>query len=93
MKSNVEEGICYPQPRSTADRIKIANDFVKSFHFPIPMLVDDITNPADRMFAGWPERLYILQADGVIAYKGKPGPFGFAPEEVASWLEKAFPEP
>ncbi len=93
MDSNVKEGVCYLQPRSTADRVRIANDFVKSCDFPIPILVDDISNPADALYAGWPERLYILHSDGTIAYKGKTGPFGFEPKEVESWLENEFPQP
>ena len=29
---------------------------------------------------------------GTIVYKGKPGPFGYHPEEVEAWLAKRFPE-
>lgn len=87
MRSNETEGVCYAQPRSTEDRVRIANDFVTRFQFPIPILVDDIENHAERAFAAWPERLYILRPDGVIAYKGKTGPFGFEPDEVAEWLK------
>ena len=28
---------------------------------------------------------------GKIVYKGEPGPFGFHPEEVESWLAERFP--
>jgi hypothetical protein len=27
----------------------------------------------------------------VIVYKGKPGPFGYHPEEVEAWLTARFP--
>jgi Iodothyronine deiodinase len=41
--------------------------------------------------AGWPERFYIVDERGVIVYKSKPGPFGYHPEEVESWLGQRFP--
>ena len=38
-----------------------------------------------------PERLYVIDEQGTIVYKGEPGPFGFHPEEVEAWLAKRFP--
>ena len=92
MTSNEKEGVCYRQPRSTADRVRIANDFVKRFHYPIPIAIDPIENHADRVYAGWPERLYVIDESGAIAYKGKTGPFGYHPEEVEAWLAARFPD-
>ena len=94
MESNLKENdnVCYPQPKSTADRVKIANDFVKRFQYPVPLAIDPIANEANAVYAGWPERFYIVDEQGVIVYKGKPGPFGFHPEEVEAWLAKRFPE-
>jgi type I thyroxine 5'-deiodinase len=92
MDSNVTEGVCYPQPTTSAQRIAVANDFVKRFSYEIPLLIDPIENPANAAYAGWPERFYILDEAGTIVYKGKPGPFGYHPEEVEAWLAKRFPE-
>src|SRR5437016_5099515 len=86
MTSNEKEDVCYRQPRSLADRVAIANDFVKRFSYPIPLLVDGMDNAANALYAGWPERFYILGTDGRIVYKGKTGPFGYHPEEVEAWL-------
>ena len=91
MESNVEEDVCYPQPRTTAQRLAIANDFVDRFGYPIPLLVDEIANPANATYAGWPERLYVIEG-GAIVYKGQPGPFGYKPEEVEAWLARRFGE-
>jgi type I thyroxine 5'-deiodinase len=92
MDSNVKESVCYPQPTTSAQRITIANDFVKRFSYEIPMLIDPIENPANAAYAGWPERFYVVDEAGTIVYKGKPGPFGYHPEEVEAWLAKRFPE-
>ncbi len=86
MSSNEKENVCYPQPRTLAQRVAIANDFVRRFHYDVPLAVDPMDNRANALYAGWPERLYVLDADGVIVYKGKTGPFGYHPEEVEAWL-------
>ncbi len=91
MDSNEKENVCYAQPRTTGERVAIANDFVKRFHYEIPLVVDPIENPANAAYAGWPERFYVVDERGVIVYKGKPGPFGYHPEEVEAWLAKRFP--
>ena len=92
MDSNEEEDVCYRQPRSLADRLAIARDFAERFDYGIPLLVDDVDNGAMHLYSGWPERLYVVGADGAIAYKGAPGPFGFEPDEVEAWLD-AHPPP
>lgn len=91
MDDNEKEGVCYPQPRTTAARVAIARDFVNRFKYDLPLYVDPIENSADKLYAGWPERLYIIDERGTIAYKGQTGPFGFHPEEVEAWLAAKFP--
>lgn len=92
MESNAKDrdDVCYPQPRTTEDRVRIAGDFVRRFHYEIPIAVDPIDNRANALYAGWPERLYIVDEAGTIVYKGKTGPFGYHPDEVAAWLKGRF---
>lgn len=92
MDSNITDDVCYMQPRTLADRITIANDFAQRFGYPIPLAVDTMANTANQLYAGWPERLYLIGTDGRIAYKGGMGPFNYKPEEVRAWLEQRFPE-
>jgi Iodothyronine deiodinase len=91
MDSNEKESVCYPQPRTLAQRVAIANDFARRFHYDLPLAVDPMDNRANALYAGWPERFYIVDEGGVIVYKGKPGPFGYHPEEVEAWLATKFP--
>lgn len=37
-------------------------------------------------FAAWPERLVLVDAEKRIFYPGKPGPWGFSPEEAEEQL-------
>jgi len=52
MASNEKENVCYPQPRTLADRVAIANDFAKRFHYGVPLAVDKMDNGAntDNLF-------------------------------------------
>lgn len=90
MDANEKEDVCYPQPKTLAARVAIANDFSERFHYEVPLAVDPMDNRANEAYAGWPERFYIVDERGTIVFKGKPGPFGFKPEEVESWLAKRF---
>ena len=91
MPSNEDEGVCYPQPRTLDERLAIARDFAQRHDYQIPMLVDRMDNAADELYAGWPERFYVIDARGTIAYKGETGPFGFDPEAVDAWLTALAP--
>jgi type I thyroxine 5'-deiodinase len=86
MSSNETEGVCYRQPRTLQERVAIAAEFAKRSGYEIPLVVDTFENRANGLYAGWPERFYIIDASGVIVYKGEPGPFGYHPEEVERWL-------
>jgi len=88
MKSNLKEkdDVCYAQPKTLEQRLIIANDFTKRFKFPLPFGIDDMRNAANDAYAAWPERLYIIDESGHIAYRGGMGPFNYHPAEVREWL-------
>jgi hypothetical protein len=88
MDSNEDQGVCYRQPTSLTERVTIARDFVSRFDYKIPMVVDPMDNPAEEAFAGWPERLYVIDESGTVVYKGRVGPMGFDPDELEEWLEQ-----
>ena len=44
---------------------------------------------ADRAYGAWPERLYVIDREGRIAYQGGKGPYGFDPEELERFLNDA----
>ena len=90
MPINETQGVCYEQPRSLEDRVAIAQDFAARSNYQLPLAIDRMDNRANELYAGWPERLYIVDENGIIVYKGKTGPFGYHPEEVAAWLNGRF---
>jgi hypothetical protein len=94
MKSNEKDkdDVCYTQPKTLAQRIAIANDFTQRFKYALPFGIDEMNNAANDAYAAWPERLYVIDENGHISYKGGNGPFKYAPEEVRAWLAKRYGE-
>lgn len=86
MKSNVKDDVCYAQPKTLEQRVTIAQDFTKRFKFPLPFGIDEMGNAADSAYAAWPERLYVIDQTGHVAYRGGMGPFNYKPAEVRDWL-------
>jgi len=88
MDSNVEGDVVYKQPRTFEERMAIAQAFVASLDVATDTLVDDIRNTANACYAAWPERIYIIDTEGRIAFKGGMGPFHFDPEEIVEFLDQ-----
>jgi len=49
-------------------------------------VADDMNDSVNRAYGAWPDRLYVIGADGVVTWQGAPGPRGFDPEALASVL-------
>jgi peroxiredoxin len=94
MKSNEKDkdNVCYAQPKTLEQRVAIANDFTQRFKYSVPFGIDEMTNAANDAYAAWPERLYIIDEQGRISYKGGNGPFKYNPKEVHDWLANRFGE-
>ncbi len=88
MEVNESEGIVFNQPKTMQERIQLAETFVEAMDPNMPVLVDDITNPANACYAAWPERIYVINQQGIIVYKGDMGPDGFDPRELEGFLEE-----
>jgi len=86
MKSNVKDDVCYAQPKTLEQRVAIAKDFTARYKFPLPFGIDEMGNAADAAYAAWPERLYVIDETGHVAYRGGMGPFNYKPADVRDWL-------
>lgn len=83
---NLRDKIVITMPASLVERGEVANSCIRNLKIPFPALLDDFRNSTERAYTGWPDRLYVIDRAGRIAYKSRPGPFGFKPAEVASTL-------
>jgi hypothetical protein len=61
---------------------------VRKLGIKFPALVDGFENSTEKAYTGWPDRIYLIDAKGRVAYKSRPGPFGFKPQELRSALER-----
>ena len=77
MRSNVREGVVFRNPQSDDERTQVAGSCVRTLGIRFPALIDGIDNTVERLYTGWPDRLYLIGRDGRVVYKSKPGPFGF----------------
>lgn len=83
---NVRQNVVFAEPKSASERDSVANACVRDLKIEIPALVDTIDNATERAYTGWPDRLYVIDRYGRVAYKSAPGPFGFRPKEMAAAL-------
>jgi len=86
MESNVKEKVVFASPRSQDERASVAGTCVRKLGIEIPALLDEFGNSTESAYTAWPDRIYMIDRDGKIAYKSKPGPFGFKSDELAAAL-------
>jgi hypothetical protein len=80
------------QPTTFDERVAVAQQFCKRASPTIPVLVDEMNDPAGHAYSGMPSRLYVIDPKGVVAYKSGRGPFGFRVEEMEQALAMALLE-
>jgi len=86
MDSNRQEQIVFRQPTTFEQRQALAKILVGRLKYRSPVAIDGMDNAADKAFAGWPERIYVVGRGGRVVFKGDMGPFGFKPEEAQKSL-------
>jgi hypothetical protein len=82
MASNDKAGVKVKQPITYAERCKVAADCCGALHMSIPLVVDDLDDAVGHAYSGMPDRLYLIDRAGRVAYKGGRGPVGFKPAEL-----------
>jgi type I thyroxine 5'-deiodinase len=78
-------------PRSYEEKAGVARMCMTKLGIEFPALIDDFQNSTELAYTAWPDRLYVVDTAGRIAYKARPGPFGFEPREVGAVLEQLLP--
>jgi Iodothyronine deiodinase len=86
MPSNIKENILIASASTLLQRDEAAKTCVVKLGIHIPAVVDDMQDTTERAYTAWPDRLYVLDREGRVAYKSKAGPFGFHPTAMAKVL-------
>jgi len=82
----LEGNVPLEDPKTLPQRGSAASACRDALGITIPVLVDDMDDTVNRAYTAWPERLFVVDVDGRVAYAGGPGPFQFKPAELHEFL-------
>jgi type I thyroxine 5'-deiodinase len=88
MQSNVKDQVVFASPRSQDERANLAGTCVRKLGIDIPAVLDEFGNSTESAYTGWPDRMYVIDPTGKVAYKSKPGPFGFKSDELKAAIDR-----
>jgi hypothetical protein len=88
MQSNVKDNVLFASPKNDEERALVAGACVRKLGIKFPAIIDGFENRTEVAYTGWPDRLYLIDRDGRVVYKSKPGPFGFKPAELEAAIKK-----
>jgi len=88
MESNIKDKVVFATPKDEQERALIAGACVRKLGIKFPAVLDEFGNSTEKAYTGWPDRIYLIDQNGRVAYKSKPGPFGFKAAELSAALAK-----
>jgi len=91
MQSNVRDKVVFASPKNEEERAVVAGACVRKLGIKFPAVLDEFGNSTEQVYTGWPDRIYLVDQNGRVAYKSRPGPFGFKSEELSQALARVVP--
>jgi hypothetical protein len=88
MQSNIKDQVVFASPKNEEERAFVAGACVRKLGIKFPAVLDEFGNSTEQAYTGWPDLIYLIDENGHIAFKTKPGPFGFKPDDLAAALAK-----
>jgi hypothetical protein len=88
IQSNIKDQVVFASPRSQDERANVAGTCVRKLGIDIPAVLDEFGNSTESAYTGWPDRMYVIDANGHVAFKSKPGPFGFKSDELKAAIDR-----
>ncbi|MBI4206395.1 MAG: hypothetical protein HY527_15345 [Betaproteobacteria bacterium] len=77
---NLAEEVFYQQPKSMEEREELTQVCVLRLNLKMPMLLDNMSNEVDALYAALPDRLYLLDENSVVVFRTVVGSPGFDAE-------------
>ena len=74
-------------PRTLAERRQVAGRCEAAMAHGIRTYVDEMDDRVMEAYGAWPERLYLIGEDGLVVYRGEPGPWGFDPSALGDAIQ------
>ncbi len=78
------------EPKTSDERRAAAKTCLSELKLDMPTVIDDMDDTASMSYSAWPERIYVIDRDGKIAFRTALGPMGFAPKKAGEALAKMF---
>ena len=79
---SLNDSVLHAQLRTIETRAELAEFCALQLDMRMPMLLDDMSNEVDTLYAALPERLYVLGSGGVVTFRTVVGSPGF---DVKAW--------
>ena len=86
--ANLDDDVLVASTRTSDERSQVAGLCLTKLGLELPAIVDGPDNRVERAYTAWPDRLYVIDRNGRIAYKSAAGPFGFKPAQVEDTLKR-----
>lgn len=85
-ETNAKAGLLFKQPTTLDERLDIARQCIAKLNVKTPLIVDEMDNRVGREYAAFPDRLYVVDREGLVAFQGGPGPYAYNPGEMEQSL-------
>lgn len=83
---NTKDGIAVPQPLDPTARCDAATQMCTRLDVTMPTVTDTLDDRVSTIYGAWPDRVYVLDENGVVVHKTAVGPFGFKTAGVREGL-------
>lgn len=74
-------------PKTIQERRAVAGNCEVALQYGIHTYVDEMDDAVNKAYAAHPTRLYLIGKDGMVAYAGGLGPYGFNPSDLGKAIE------
>ncbi len=85
--------VVFYQPKTFPERRKLAETACTFWQLPIPTLIDTMAPSVGETYEALPNRIYVIDKEGKIVFRGPKGPMGVKPRAGETALRKLLGKP
>jgi len=82
---NKTQDVVYAQPKTIDERAEVAGTCQRKHKIRMPLALDDMDDSINKAYSGSPERLYLIDIDGVVRHQSMSGPFSM--QTIEDWYQ------
>jgi len=87
-RPNVREEIDIADAKTYEQKEEYGALCVRKLDIHFTTVIDGLDAKVEENYAALPDRMYLVDKQGTIAYKSEPGPHGFLPEQLEEAIKK-----